>query len=193
MPPPTLFAIAGAIGFLEVWLQLTVLKRVGGLVPTGHGGPHCEISPIVAISCLSCILKLCAESRFVVEGRSNMSKDLTVTLEDHPGALADLGEALGKASINIDGLCGIPGGGKGVVHFLVEDVAGARRALEDVGIHVEGESDVLVVDVQDRPGELGKTCRKIADAGVNINLTYFSMKGLVVGVDDLDKARAALA
>jgi hypothetical protein len=49
------------------------------------------------------------------------------------------------------------------------------------------------VDVQDRPGELGKTCRKLANAGVNITLTYFSMKGLVIGADDLDKARAAVA
>jgi hypothetical protein len=122
-----------------------------------------------------------------------MAKDLTVTLEDHPGALADLGEALGKAGINIEGLCGVPGGGKGVVHFLVEDASGARSALEAVGIHVEDERDVLVVDVQDRPGELGKTCRKLANAGVNINLTYFSMKGLVIGADDLDKARAAVA
>ncbi len=122
-----------------------------------------------------------------------MAKDLTVILEDHPGALADLGEALGKAGINIDGLCGVPGGGKGAVHFLVEDAADARRALEGAGMHVESERDVLIVDVQDRPGELGKICRKLANAGVNINLTYFSQKGLVIGADSLDKARAAVA
>ncbi len=122
-----------------------------------------------------------------------MLKDLSVTLEHHPGALADLGEALGKAGININGLCGVPGGDQGVVHFLVEDASAARRALEDVGIHVQNERDVLVVDVQDRPGELGKTCRKLANAGVNITLTYFSLKGLVIGADNLDKARAAVA
>ncbi len=121
-----------------------------------------------------------------------MAKDLAVSMEDRPGALAAMGEALGKAGINIEGLCGTPAGGKSIVHVLVEDASGARRALEGAGMRVESEHDVLVVEVQDRPGELGKACRKIADAGVNINLVYGSMKGLVIGANDLDKARAAV-
>jgi len=55
-----------------------------------------------------------------------MPKDLTVVLEDRPGTLADVGEALGKAGINIDGLCGFPCQGKGILHILVEDAAAAR-------------------------------------------------------------------
>ena len=122
-----------------------------------------------------------------------MAKDLSVLLKDHPGTLADLGEALGKAGINIGGICGVPGEGKAIVHILVQDAAGTRRVLHDVGIHVQGERDVLILDVQDRPGELGKMCRKIANAGVNIDLVYFSVNGLVIGVDNLEKARAAVA
>jgi hypothetical protein len=47
-----------------------------------------------------------------------MAKDLSVVLEDHPGTLADMGEALGKAGINIGGICGVPGEGKGIVQTL---------------------------------------------------------------------------
>jgi len=120
-----------------------------------------------------------------------MAKDLTVMLEDRPGTLADLGEALGKAGVNIEGVCGFPSLGKGVIHFLVDDAAAARRVLEAAKIHVNDERDVLVLDIADRPGELGRICRKIANAGVNINLSYLaSNTRLVLGVDNLDKARS---
>lgn len=119
-------------------------------------------------------------------------KDLTVILEDHPGTLAAMGEALGKAGVNIDGLGGFAVEGKGMLHILVEDAAAARRALKGAGIEVGEERDVLILDVDDRPGELGKVCRRLANAGVNINLLYPTTGGqLVFGVDDLEKARTA--
>lgn len=122
-----------------------------------------------------------------------MAKDLTVILENHPGTLADFGEALGRAGINIDGICGFPCEGKGVLHVLVEDAAGARSALEEAGIEVTGEREVLVVEVEDRPGTLGEMARKIANAGVNVDLGYLaSGTRLVIGADDLEKAQAAL-
>ena len=122
-----------------------------------------------------------------------MAMDLTVILEDRPGTLADLGEALGKADINIEGGCGFPCEGKGVMHILVEDAATARRALEEAGIEVRGERQVLVLEIEDRPGALGEVSRRMANAGVNIDLAYgASNNRLVLGVDDLDKARAAV-
>jgi hypothetical protein len=121
-----------------------------------------------------------------------MTKDLTVILEDRPGTLADMGEALGKAGINIEGLCGFPCEGKGIGHILVEDAAAARRALEEIGLEIRGERQVLVLEVKDRPGVLGEISRRIANAGVNIDLVYLVTNNrLVLGVDDLDKARAA--
>lgn len=56
------------------------------------------------------------------------------------------------------------------------------------------ERDVLVVDVEDRPGTMGEVARRIGEAGVNIEPVYatFGAVRLVLGVDDLDKARAAL-
>jgi hypothetical protein len=122
-----------------------------------------------------------------------MTKDLTIILEDRPGTLADMGEALGKAGINIEGLCGFPCEGKGIGHILVEDVAAARRALEEVGIEVRGERPVLVLEIEDRPGALGEVTRCIANAGVNVDLVYLAANNrLVIGADDLDKARAAV-
>ena len=122
-----------------------------------------------------------------------MAIDLTVILEDRPGTLADMGEALGKAGINIEGLCGFPSEGKGVIHILVEDGPTARRALEEAGLEVRSERQVLILDVEDRPGEFGRICRRIANAGINIDLVYLATNTrLVVGADDLDKARTVI-
>ena len=120
-------------------------------------------------------------------------KDLTVILKDRPGTLADMGEALGKAGINIEGLCGFPCEGKGALHILVEDAAAARRALEEIGFEVRDERQVLALEVEDRPGAFGEASRRIANAGANIDLVYLATNNrLVIGADDLDKARAAV-
>jgi hypothetical protein len=121
-------------------------------------------------------------------------KDVTVLLEDKPGGLADLGEATGEAGINIEGMCGVTVEGKGEIHLLVEDIGATREALEGAGLEVSGERDVLVVEVEDRPGTMGEIARKLADAGVNLELAYTTFGGvkLVLGVDDLDKANAAV-
>ncbi len=122
-----------------------------------------------------------------------MPKDLTISLEDRPGALAAMGEALGKAGVNIDGICGFTVEGKGMVHILVDDAAKARKALEAAMLAVAREQDVLVLDVKDRPGELGSIARHLADAAVNIHLAYLATSTrLVLGVDQVQKAEQAL-
>jgi hypothetical protein len=124
-----------------------------------------------------------------------MAKDLLVTLEDKPGEGARFGEALGNAGVNIEGLCAVPNEGKNTVHVLVEDVAGARAALEGAGITVDGETDVIVgspmsdTDV-DTPGRLGTMARALADAGINIALVYMASRNRVV-LATSDNARAA--
>ena len=122
-----------------------------------------------------------------------MATDLTIVLENRPGTLAQLGETLGQAGVNIEGGCGFPCGGEGMIHLLVEDADAAKRSLQEAGIEVRNERPVLVTEVKDRPGELGNLTRRIANAGVNIDLIYLTAKGqLVLGVDDLERARAAL-
>jgi hypothetical protein len=121
-----------------------------------------------------------------------MASDLTVKLEDRPGTLAAACEALGKDGINIEGCCAYPGDG-GLMHVLVEDAAAARSALEGEGFVVSGERAVLVVELEDRPGAAGETLRRIAAVGVNLDLVYMATRTrLVVGADDLAKARSAV-
>ena len=122
-----------------------------------------------------------------------MATDLTVILEDRPGTMAKMGETLGRAGINIDGTCGFPCQGFGVAHILVQDAEAAQNVLEAAGFAVRNPREVLLLDVENRPGEGGKVGRKLADAGVNVDLVYITMSAqLVLGVDDLEKARAAL-
>src|SRR5262245_51728530 len=121
-----------------------------------------------------------------------MPTDLTIILKDHPGTLAAAFEALGNAGINVDGGTGVPCSGEGILHFLVADGAAARRALEAAGQVVRGERPVLVCPVADRPGAAGAIFRRIADAGVNVDLVYLTVGGqLVIGADDLAKAEHA--
>jgi hypothetical protein len=127
-----------------------------------------------------------------------MPRDLTVILEDRPGELARLGEATGQAGLNILGMCALTGTGHGksVIHVLFSDeqAGTAHRALEDAGLGVADEREVLVIDVEDRPGTLGELARELADAGVNIELAYTTYGGikLVIATDDMDAARAAI-
>ena len=132
-----------------------------------------------------------------VRGGGSMAKDLTIVLRNVPGTIADVAEAMGKAGVNIEGACGFPAGfaagTEGIFHILVEDVDAARAAAEQAGYEVRGERDVLVSEVQNRPGALGETTRKLADAGINVDLIYATADGkIVLGPDDIDKARAAL-
>ena len=121
-------------------------------------------------------------------------KDLTVIMDDQPGKLADLGEATGRAGINIAGLCAMVGDGKGFIHILVDDGAAASTALREAGLSVADEREAIVVDLHDRPGAMGEIARDLAEAGVNIDVAYtiFSGVRLVILTEDLDSAREAL-
>ena len=119
-------------------------------------------------------------------------KDLAVVLENQPGALADLGDALGRAGVSIEGGGAWVVNDQGVGHFLVEDGAAARKALEDAGILVLEERDVLVQRLnQAEPGQLGKIARRMAEAGVNIEVLYSDHDHqLILVVDDIAKGSA---
>ena len=122
-----------------------------------------------------------------------MHADLTVNLENRPGTLAQLGEALGSAGINIDGVAGYGHGEQGEVHILVEDAGMARETLSAAGIECGGEREVEVVSVVDQPGEMGRHLRKVAEAGVNVDLVYLATgTRLVIGSDDVEGLRRAL-
>jgi hypothetical protein len=124
----------------------------------------------------------------------NRLHDLTITLEDRPGSLAKAAEAIAKANINIEGAAGVPCGSEGVFHILTKDAQATRRALESAGIRVGTEQQVLVIDAEDKPGTAAKIFRRVADAGANVNLTYFATQNrVVIGADNLQKVVDALS
>jgi hypothetical protein len=126
-----------------------------------------------------------------------MPTNLTVILHDRPGELARLGEVTGTAGANVRGLAAFTGESRGVIHLLFDDddVPRARAALTEAGMGIADEREVLVVDIEDRPGTLGELARELADANVNIELAYTTFGGIriVIATDDLENARAALA
>ncbi len=119
-------------------------------------------------------------------------KDLLIALENRPGALAEMGDALGRAGMSIEGGGAWVVNGQGVAHFLFEDGAAARSALEAAGIRVREERDVLVQRLnQAEPGQLGKISRRMAEAGLNIEVLYSDHDHqLIVVVDDFAKGQA---
>ncbi|MEO6392709.1 MAG: amino acid-binding ACT domain-containing protein [Pyrinomonadaceae bacterium] len=118
--------------------------------------------------------------------------DLAIRLADRPGALAEMGEALGAAGVSVEGGGAFVVRGDGIAHFLVEDRDAARTALAAAGIEVVGDQPVLVQRLrQDQPGQLGKISRLMADAGVNIEVLYSDHQNqLILVVDDLEKGQA---
>jgi len=124
-------------------------------------------------------------------------KDIATVIENRPGALADMGELLGKNGINMEGLCGIPLNDKAIIHILVEDDTVARFVLEEAGFEISGVREVIVHDIgpiAGKPGTGGKIARKIGNLGVNIDLIYLAEHNkLVIGVDDINRARIALS
>jgi organic hydroperoxide reductase OsmC/OhrA len=119
-------------------------------------------------------------------------KNLSILLEDRPGALAEMGETLGRAGVSIEGGGMFVVEGKGVANFLVDDGTAGLRALEDAGIQVIREEDVVIQKLnQGEPGQLGKLLRRMAEADVNV-LTQYSDHDhrLVLVVDNLQAAQS---
>ncbi len=118
-------------------------------------------------------------------------KDLAIALDDRPGALAEMGEALGRAGVSVEGGGAWVVDGRGVAHFLFHDGTAARQALEAAGIEVLAERDVVVQRLkQDVPGQLGLLTRRMAEAGVNIEVLYSDHDHqLILVVDDVTRGR----
>ena len=119
-----------------------------------------------------------------------------VNLDNRPGELASLGEALGERGVNISGIAGTTWDSTGSIGLITNDDAGARAVLDEKGI-AHRDVEVVSAGLEDRPGSLGEATRKLADAGVNIELIMpTGMQGnritVAFGVSDPDAARSAL-
>jgi len=105
-----------------------------------------------------------------VKDQSNITtmKDIAITLKQNkPGELAKAVGAIANAQVNIEGFTETDG----KFHCVTDDPKKAQKALEAAGFSV-GESDVLVVQAEDRPGYLANVLRGIADEEVNVITSY---------------------
>ena len=122
-----------------------------------------------------------------------MAVDLVIDIENTPGALARVAAAISDAGVNIAAATCVGPGERAELHILVPHAGAARHLLAISHVAVTREREVVVVDVEDRPGVLADLTRKIARAGVNIDLVYFATRNRVVfGAADLAALRAAL-
>jgi hypothetical protein len=122
-----------------------------------------------------------------------MTVDLVIDIENSPGALADVAAAISDAGVNIAAATCIGEGARAELHILVPHAGAARHSLAISHLAVTREREVVVVDVEDTPGVLADLTRKIAKAGINIDLVYIATRNRVVfGAPDLGALRAAL-
>jgi len=119
-----------------------------------------------------------------------------VELQNQPGSLAAVCEALGERGINISGVAGMTWDGDGAVGMITNDDAGTRTVLDGRSESYR-EVDLVVVGLTDRPGSLGEAARRLADGGVNLEAVMpTSVLGnrvtVAFAVNDAAKAREAL-
>jgi hypothetical protein len=120
--------------------------------------------------------------------------DLIIDVDNTPGSLAEVAAAISDAGVNIAAATCIGSGDRAELHILVPHAGAARHALAISHLAVSREREVVVVDVQDRPGVLADLTRMIARAGVDLDLVYVATRNRIVfGAADLDALRAALA
>src|SRR3954453_4284745 len=122
-----------------------------------------------------------------------MAFDLVIDIENTPGALAQVAAAISDAGANIAAATCIGTGERAELHILVPHAEAARHSLAISHVAVTREREVIVVDVEDRPGVLADLTRKIAREGVDLDLVYVATRNRIVfGAADLDALRAAL-
>ncbi len=123
-----------------------------------------------------------------------MLEEINVSVDDEPGILASIGELLGSAGVNIETLSASSHDGRAIINLVVDDGEDAAELLAQNGFKVEGSRVVLTATLDDRPGELGRYCRKLAEGGVNISTAYLMKRGggeseLIFAVDNLERAQ----
>jgi hypothetical protein len=123
-----------------------------------------------------------------------MAFDLAIDIDNTPGALAKVAQAISDAGVNIAAATCLGPDDRAELHILVKHPEAARHALAiSHGVAVTREREVVVVDVEDQPGVLADLTRKIAAAGVDLDLVYIATRNRVVfGATDLDALREAL-
>ena len=120
--------------------------------------------------------------------------DLTIEVDNEPGSLARVAQAISDAGVNIAAATCTRPGDKAEMHILVPHAEAARHALGISNLAVTREREVVVVEAPDEPGALADLARKVASAGINLDLVYVATKTRVVfGAEDIEGLKRVLA
>jgi hypothetical protein len=119
--------------------------------------------------------------------------DLVIEIKNEPGALARVAGAISDAGVNLAAATCLGTADEVELHILVPHAEPVKHALAISQLAVSREREVVVVDVEDRPGVLADLTRKVARAGIDLDLVYIATRDRVVfGAPDLDALKAAL-
>ena len=125
--------------------------------------------------------------------RASIPFDLVVEIKNEPGALARVAAAISDAGVNLAAATCIGAADQVELHILVPHAEAAKRALAISQLGVSREREVVVVEVEDRPGVLADLTRRVAKAGIDLDLVYVATRNrLVFGAADLAGLKAAL-
>lgn len=99
--------------------------------------------------------------------------EVTIVTDNRVGALAAIAESLGGAGVNIEAISAYEQGGNAVFRVLTGDPASAKKLAEKIpGVSEVSLSEVIVVKLPNRPGELGKLTRKLANRSIDLQSLY---------------------
>ncbi|MEW6528543.1 MAG: ACT domain-containing protein [Candidatus Micrarchaeota archaeon] len=99
-------------------------------------------------------------------------KEITARTKNRVGALADIAELLGNFGINIESISAYGSGEEAIFRIVTNDSTTAMKHLAKLpGVKVS-ESDILIIEMPNRPGELGKITRKLANKGIDLDSVY---------------------
>ena len=125
------------------------------------------------------------------------AKEFTVTIADKPGALGECLLALSERGVNILAFQSYVEEGESLARLVVDDMSSAKAVLGSLRMIFE-ETDVALVRLTHRPGELGRAASRLGEKQININYTYCGLEPgstlvlVVFGVDNLSKAATVL-
>jgi hypothetical protein len=113
-----------------------------------------------------------------------ITKQLAIFLDNRPGMLARLADALAEAKINIFAITTSDTVDHSVIRLVVSDYRRALHVFEEHGTLVV-EDDVLMIEGTNKPGEMARIAHRLADAKINIEYCYSatppdSKKGLLI-------------
>ena len=126
-------------------------------------------------------------------------KEILVITGNDVGSLAQVAESVGAVGVNIEAISAYGLDGKAVFRIITNDVATALKALSKIPNAEVKEADAIIYKMINRPGELGKITRKLANKGVNLESLYIVSRKqdftevAIRPVDkDFDRAREVL-